>query len=160
MDYRQNGLNWLVGQLLPGQGGYGGGFGGGFPQQQPFGPTPGQGGGQPPFGPPPGQGGGQPPFGPPPGQGGGGQPPIGPPPAQGQFDGYGGQPSVFAVDPGAFYRCLYRYTRVRLNNGRRFWYYPTFIGRTSVGGYRWRQSQQRWVYYVIDTDRISSFSCS
>lgn len=145
MDYRQNqGLDWLGQILFPG----GGGGQPGFP--------PGQGG--PPGGFPPGQGG---PPGPPPGQGGfggGGQlppPPASPPGGQ----QYGGGPSVFAVDPGSMYRCLYRYTWVRLNNGRRFWFYPTFIGRTSVAGYRWRRSQNRWVYYGLDTDRISSFSC-
>ncbi|KGP71327.1 hypothetical protein [Pontibacillus yanchengensis] len=145
-DPRQNQFDWL-GQLL-----FPGGGGGGFPGQQQFGPP----------GPPPGQGGGgQPPFGPPSGQGGfgpPGPPPSSPPFGQGQQAGYG-QPGLFAVDPGALRGCLYRYTWVRLNNGRAFWYYPTFIGRTSVAGYRWRRSQQRWVYFGIDTDRISSFSC-
>lgn len=150
MDYRQNqGLDWLGQILFPGGGG-----------QQGF--PPGQGG--PPGGFPPGQGGFPPgqggPPGPPPGQGGfGGGGQLPPPPQSPPYGQQYGGPSVFAVDPGSMYRCLYRYTWVRLNNGRRFWFYPTFIGRTSVAGYRWRPRQYRWVYYGLDTDRIASFSC-
>jgi len=161
-DYRQNqGLDWLGQILFPGSGGQQN-WGGGYPQQgQQYGPPggfpPGQGGfapGQGGF--PPGQGG---PPGPPPGQGGQGGPPGPPPQSPPGGQQYGGGPSVFAVDPGSMYRCLYRYTWVRLNNGRTFWFYPTFIGRTSVAGYRWRRRQYRWVYYGLDTDRIASFSC-
>ncbi|WP_163102119.1 transporter [Peribacillus alkalitolerans] len=128
--------------------------GGGFPSQPPFG-----GGGfpsQPPFG-----GGGfpsQPPFG-----GGGqgqGQAPQGPPPSfvPSQSTAMSG-PSAFAVDPGAMRRCLFRFTYVWLNNGSSFWFYPTFIGRNSVAGFRWRRRQNRWVYFGIDTRQISSFQC-
>jgi hypothetical protein len=125
----------------------------------PFGPG-GVPGGQPPFG-PPGQGPG---FGPP-GPGGpggpGGGPPPGPPPSSPPsqalgFDAPGG-PSVLAVDPGAFYGCLHRYTWVRLNSGEQFWFYPTFIGRRSVAGYRWFFFT--WVYFGIDSNRIRSFQC-
>lgn len=109
----------------------------------------------PPFGPPgSGQGGG---FGGGPGQAG---PPSGPPPStippeQGQ-----GQFGAFAVDPGGIRGCLYRFTFIRLNNGRAFWYYPTFVGRNSVAGYRWRRNQFRWQYFGIDLNQIRSFSCS
>ncbi|WP_035186641.1 hypothetical protein [Bacillus aurantiacus] len=166
--------------MLPGQGGQQQQFGpGGF---QPFGP----GGQQQPFGPPPGQGG--PPFGPPPGQGGQGGPPFGPPPGQGQQGGQGGPPpgpppsspptqmqagpaaasagvggpggaQVFAVDPGALTGCLFRYTYIRLITGQRFWFWPVFIGRTSVAGWRWRPREYRWVYTGFDTRLILSFSC-
>jgi hypothetical protein len=110
---------------------------------------------QPPFGPPgSGQGAG---FGGGPGQAG---PPSGPPPStippeQGQ-----GQFGAFAVDPGGIRRCLYRFTFIRLNSGRSFWYYPTFVGRNSVAGYRWRRNQFRWEYFGIDLNQIRSFSCS
>lgn len=67
------------------------------------------------------------------------------------------QVSAFAVDPGSMRRCLFRYTFVWLRNGRSFWFYPTFIGRQSVAGYRWRGN--RWVYYGTDADRIRSFQC-
>ncbi|MCM3694070.1 transporter [Neobacillus niacini] len=112
------------------------------------------GGGQQPGFPPPGFGGGQqgfPPFGG--GQQQGGAPST-PPPS------YTPQESVsaFAVDPGAIRGCLYRFTFVWLNSGNSFWFYPTFVGRDSVAGYRWRNF--RWVYYGTDLRRIRSFRCS
>ena len=124
--------------------------------------------GIPPFFPPPGGPGGGMQPGPggmygPGGPGGGmggpqqppGPPPATPPPQSAAFSA--GGPQTFAVDPGAFRRCLFRYTWVRLTNGESFWFYPTFIGRTSVAGYRWFVF--RWVYFGIDTRRISSFQC-
>ncbi|WP_181444422.1 hypothetical protein [Bacillus sp. 03113] len=87
---------------------------------------------------------------------GGGGAPTSPPPS------YTPQllesPSLYAVDPGSMRRCLYRFTYVWLRNGRSFWFYPTYIGRTSVAGYRWRGN--RWMYYGTDADRIRSFQCS
>lgn len=138
-------FNWLFpnqpGQPSQGLGGIGQYFG--------FGPGQGQG----PPGPPPGS----------PGFGAGAQqgPPPGPPPSTPPIQSFGQQEDigVFAVDPGAFYGCLYRYTYVRLENGRRFWFWPTFIGRRSVAGYRWRPRQYRWVYMGIDTNQIRSFQC-
>jgi len=144
-----------AGQLQQGYEGLGALFGWG-PGTDPGGPPPGPPPGQPAFpptgpglGPPPWQPGGQqgPPPGPPPGT-----PPIG---IGTQTDGIG----VFAVDPGAFRRCINRYTFVRLDSGRRFWFWPTFIGRRSVAGYRWRPRQYRWVYMGIDAERIRSFEC-
>lgn len=108
---------------------------------------------------------------------GGGQHPGFPPPGGGQPGGYphpGGQqmgaptsppPSfipqataeAFAIDPGAIRRCLFRFTYVWLYNGRSFWFYPTFIGRNSVAGFRWRRN--RWEYYGTDLRRIRSFRC-
>ncbi|SDI70475.1 hypothetical protein [Alteribacillus bidgolensis] len=112
-----------------------------------FGPGPGPG-----FGPGPGPG-----FGPGPGgdMGPPGQPPSGPPPQT--IPSAAGGPSLYAVDPGSLYGCLYRYTFMRLTNGDSFWFYPTFIGRRSVAGYRWFFF--RWVYFGIDTNRIESFQC-
>jgi hypothetical protein len=127
-----------------------------FPIQIPgFPPFGGQGqGGMPPFGPPgTGQGGG---FGGGPGQAG---PPSGPPPSTIPPEQSQGQFGVFAVDPGAIQGCLFRFTFIRLNNGRSFWFYPTFVGRNSVAGYRWRPNQFRWDYFGIDLNRIRSFSC-
>jgi len=134
--------------------------------------------GFPPYGPPVGNGFDQYPFGPqndfdqqapfgPPGYGQGGfgggfdqaGPPPGPPPSEIPPLQSQGQASVFAVDPGGIRGCLYRYTFIRLNNGRGFWFYPTFVGRNSIAGYRWRRRQYRWVYFGIDLDRIQSFSC-
>jgi hypothetical protein len=102
-------------------------------------------------------GGGQQPGFLPPSFGGGGQQggaPSSPPPSYTPQE----SASLFAVDPGAIRGCLYRFTFVWLNNGRSFWFYPTFVGRDSVAGYRWRGF--RWVYYGTDLRRIRSFRCS
>ncbi|MDV2886024.1 hypothetical protein RYX45_12610 [Alkalihalophilus pseudofirmus] len=66
-------------------------------------------------------------------------------------------PQAFAVDPGAINRCLFRFTFIRLTNGETFWFFPTFVGRNSVAGYRWWFF--RWVNFGIDLRRISSFQC-
>ncbi|WP_445670011.1 hypothetical protein [Peribacillus sp. FSL H8-0477] len=93
-----------------------------------------------------------------PGSGGapGGGPPSAPPP---QFVPDFPGVSAFAVDAGALQGCLFRNTYVWLNNGRSFWFFPVFIGRRSVAGFRWRAGQRRWVYYGIDTSNIRSFQC-
>jgi len=82
-------------------------------------------------------------------------PPSAPPPsfvpAQTQ------QAATFAVDPGSIRRCLFRYTYVWLRNFQQFWFYPTFVGRTSVAGWRW--TGNRWVYFGISLRQIQSFTC-
>jgi hypothetical protein len=93
------------------------------------------------------------------GQGPGGYnpdgPPTSPPPAFiPQSPQYG-----YAVDPGSMRRCLHRYTYVWLQNGRSFWFYPTYIGRRSAAGYRWRVRTRRWEYYGINLELIRSFQC-
>ncbi|MED4531347.1 hypothetical protein [Metabacillus fastidiosus] len=80
-------------------------------------------------------------------------PPTAPPPSfvpQQQVEAY-------AVDPGGIARCLFRYTYVWLRGFEQFWFYPTFVGRNSVSGYRW--TGHRWVYYGIDLRQIQSFTC-
>lgn len=99
----------------------------------------------PPFGPPTG-----PPPGPPPGTAGPQGPTQPPPPFEPTM-------SAFAVDPRAISRCLYRNTFIWLNNGNRFWFYPTFVGPTSVAGFRW--TGWFWVISGISLNEISSFSC-
>lgn len=127
------------GGFPPGQGGFpGGGFpGGGFP----------------------GQGGPGFPGGGFPGQGGQQQAPSSPPPNYTPSYPGGNQPSLFAVDPGAIRGCLFRYTFVWTSRRNGFWYFPTFVGRTSVAGYRWRPSRRRWEYFGIDLNRIDQFTC-
>lgn len=97
------------------------------------------------------------PPGPPPGAGGQQQQQFLPPPPS-QFPQDTG-PSVFAVDPGGIRRCLFKYTFIRLRNGSRFWFFPVFVGRYSIAGYRWRPRQLRWVYFGVDLNEITSFSC-
>jgi len=89
---------------------------------------------------------------------GGSSAPTGPPPSfvPQQSSARGGV-GVFAVDPGAIRGCLFRFTYVWLRNGRAFWFYPTYVGRESIAGFRWNGF--RWNYYGTDLDRISSFQC-
>lgn len=107
-----------------------------------------------------------PPSPPPPAQGPGGQPPVGGP---SQSPGSGPptapppsfvpqqQAQTFAVDPGGIRRCLFRYTYVWLNNRQQFWFYPIFVGRTSVAGWRWNGFS--WFYFGISLRQIQSFTC-
>lgn len=135
----------------------------GMPGLGPPGFPPGQ--GMPGFGSPgfpPGPG--IPGFGPPgfppdqgfPGQQHGQQAPSGPPPnATPPYPSH----QAFAVDPGAIRGCLYRFTYIWLSRRQGFWFFPVFVGRTSVAGYRWRSRQRRWEYMGIDLNRIDQFSC-
>jgi hypothetical protein len=95
-----------------------------------------------------------PPFAPP-GQGMQAGAPTSPPPsfvpAQTQ------QAAAFAVDPGSIRRCLFRFTYVWLRGYQQFWFYPTFVGRRSVSGYRWNGF--RWSYFGINLRQIQSFTC-
>jgi hypothetical protein len=117
---------------------------GGFPSLL---PPPGQG---PSFGPPTGQG---PSFGPPFGQQGPTSgPPTAPPPSF-----VPQQAQAFAVDPGSIVRCLFRFTYVWLRGFNQFWFYPIFVGRNSVAGFRW--TGFTWVYTGISLRQIQSFSC-
>ena len=92
-------------------------------------------------------------FGQGPGQGSTAGPPTSPPPSfvpQQQVE-------AFAVDPGGIRRCLFRFTYVWLRGSQQFWFYPTFVGRNSVSGYRW--TGFRWVFFGIDLRQIQSFTC-
>ncbi|MBN2982860.1 MULTISPECIES: transporter [Cohnella] len=93
----------------------------------------------PPFGP---QGTQQPPTAP---------PPLSAPPRPQQ------QASLLAVDPGAITGCLFRNTYIWPTSGPGFWFYPIFVGSTSVSGFRW--TGWTWVFSGFDTRRIDSFSC-
>lgn len=118
-------------------------FGPGFP---PFGGPQG--------GPPPGIPGVQPPAGPP-GQGPSSGPPTAPPPSF--VPAQTMQAGTFAVDPGSIRRCLFRYTYIWLRNRQQFWFFPIFVGRTSVAGWRW--TGFGWVYFGISLRQIDSFTC-
>src|SRR5699024_8545662 len=66
------------------------------------------------------------------------------------------QVQTFAIDAGAIRRCLFRFTYIWLNRDG-FWFYPVFVGRRSVSGYRWHRF--RWVYVGISLNHIQSFQC-
>nr|WP_232214213.1 transporter [Bacillus sp. SG-1] len=65
--------------------------------------------------------------------------------------------TTFAVDPGAIQGCLYRYTYIWMRGGQQFWFYPVFVGRRSISGFRW--TGFTWVYFGTDLRRIRSFQC-
>ena len=105
----------------------------------------------------PGQPGGQGPSGTPgqpgvPGQQG--SAPTSPPPS---FIPQQPVASTFAVDPGAIDRCLFRNTYIWLNNGNQFWFFPVFVGRTSVAGFQW--NGRFWMYTGLSLRSIQSFTC-
>lgn len=91
-----------------------------------------------------------PPFGPQGTQ----RPPSSPPP---QFIPPQPAAAAFAIDPGAIAGCLFRNTFVWLRNGGAFWFFPTFVGRTSVAGFRW--TGRTWVFTGVDLRSIVSFTC-
>ncbi|WP_394232033.1 hypothetical protein [Niallia oryzisoli] len=103
-----------------------------------------------PMGPPPGSPGFQGP-----GQGSQSGPPSAPPPSYVPAETQ--QVEGFAIDPGGIRRCLFRYTYVWLNNRQQFWFYPTFVGRTSVSGWRW--TGFNWMFFGISLRQIQSFTC-
>ncbi|WP_147533344.1 hypothetical protein [Bacillus marasmi] len=110
----------------------------------------------PPMGPPPGASPGFPPSGPPFGQGPQQGAPTAPPPSFVPAKPFQ-QASTFAVDPGSIRRCLFRYTYIWLRNFQQFWFYPVFIGRTSISGYRWNGF--RWLFFGVSLRQIESFTC-
>lgn len=80
--------------------------------------------------------------------------PTAPPP---QFVPQAPAVTAYAVDPGGIRGCLFRNTYIWLNNGEQFWFYPVFVGRSSVAGFRWNGFF--WGYYGVDLNRVSSFTC-
>ena len=66
-------------------------------------------------------------------------------------------PGLRAVDPGAIRGCMESFTFVWAKNGQSFWFYPTFVGRRSVSGYRW--TRFGWIYTGFDLELIRSFTC-
>jgi len=67
-------------------------------------------------------------------------------------------PGLRAVDPAAIASCLYSFTYLWLSNRHQFWFFPTFVGRRSVAGYRWIRNS--WVYMGFDLRMIDSFFCN
>lgn len=111
--------------------------------------------GVPPFsGPSQGFPGAQPPMGTP-GQGSSSGPPTSPPPSY--VPAQPMQAGTFAIDPGSIRRCLFRYTYIWLRNRQQFWFYPIFIGRNSVSGWRW--TGFGWMFFGISLNQITSFTC-
>ncbi len=53
--------------------------------------------------------------------------------------------------------CLNRNTYVWLVNGTSYWYFPTYIGRQTAIGFRWRGFG--WIYQRISLNNIVTFQC-
>ena len=66
-------------------------------------------------------------------------------------------PGLRAIDAGSVSRCLYSFTYLWLNNRQQFWFFPTFVGRRSMAGYRWMHNN--WVYMGFDLRMVDSFFC-
>jgi len=130
-----------------------------YPDERIFppGPPPGMPGSQHPMGPSQGFPGGQPPMGGAPGQGGQSGPPTSPPPSFVPAQTQAMQAGTFAVDPGSMRRCLFRNTYIWMRNRQQFWFFPIFLGRNSVAGWRW--TGFRWMYFGVDLRQIESFTC-
>lgn len=82
---------------------------------------------------------------------------------QGKKLGKGGQtgaggPTVFAVDPGAISPCVNQFVYIWPTNGPGFWAYITFVGRRSIGGFRFQG--RRFRYFGMDLERIEEFFCA
>ncbi len=88
-------------------------------------------------------------YGPPPA--GGGIPPMGPPPA------FSPPIPAWQYGPAGMRSCLYRNTYIWLRNGSSFWFFPTFVGRNAIVGFRWRRLG--WIYHVINPNTVRSFQC-
>jgi hypothetical protein len=59
--------------------------------------------------------------------------------------------------PRELQRCVNRFTYIWLINGSNFWFFPTFVGRQFVQGFRWRRN--RWEFESINLRRIFFFRC-
>lgn len=81
-------------------------------------------------------------------------------PTTGRDDfGYGRRrrDDYYPVRPRDLQRCINRFTFIWLINGNGFWFYPTFVGRQFVQGFRWRRN--RWEFDTINLNRIIFFRC-
>lgn len=80
--------------------------------------------------------------------------PTSPPPA---FVPQQQSASLLTVDPGGIRRCMFRFTYIWMHNGNQFWYFPVFVGPSSIAGFRWNGFT--WVYVGFDLRSIQSFTC-
>ncbi|ARU60131.1 hypothetical protein CBW65_02950 [Tumebacillus avium] len=69
-----------------------------------------------------------------------------------------GGPQQLAVSAPSLRPCLFRFTYVWLRNGNAFWFYPVFLDRRTVAGFRWNGFS--WAYVGLDLRRIEFFQCT
>jgi hypothetical protein len=77
--------------------------------------------------------------------------PIAPPPA------FSPPIPAWQQGPSGMRYCLFRNTYIWLRNGNSFWFFPTFVGRNIINGYRWRRSG--WTFHVINPNNVRSYQC-
>lgn len=63
----------------------------------------------------------------------------------------------FAIDAPSMALCLFRWTSIWLTNGTQIWFWPVFVGATSVAGFTWPLGSGA---FGIDARRIDVFVCS
>ncbi|WP_157729365.1 transporter [Tumebacillus algifaecis] len=68
-----------------------------------------------------------------------------------------GTPQPLAVSPTSLRPCLRRYVYIWLHNGASFWFYPIYLDRRTVAGFRWNGFS--WSYMGIDLRQIATFQC-
>lgn len=69
-------------------------------------------------------------------------------------------PQAYAIDAPSMFGCIYKWTYVWLSNGNQMWFFPTFIGPTSVAGYVWPPGSPLPSYFGIDAKQIDAFNCN
>lgn len=95
------------------------------------------------------------PMNPPPPPGGGNTPmPMGPPPT---FSPAMAGPQSSQTGSSGIRRCIYRNTFIWQRNGNSFWFFPTFVMRNVILGFRW--GRFGWTYSTINRDSILTFQC-
>lgn len=70
---------------------------------------------------------------------------------------FGGRIIDLRRRPRDFRGCVNRFTYIWLINGNNFWFYPVFVGRNFIEGFRWRRN--RWDYERININRILFHLC-
>ena len=53
--------------------------------------------------------------------------------------------------------CTYRYTYLWLRNGKSFWCYPTYVNKTTISGWKWKN--YKWKFFSMPIKKISNFYC-
>ncbi|MDF2700346.1 MAG: hypothetical protein K0Q49_1904 [Haloplasmataceae bacterium] len=64
---------------------------------------------------------------------------------------------AWQVGPQGIRRCINRNTYIWLTSGNSFWFFPTFVSRQSLVGFRW--SRIGWTRSFIELRRIRSYQC-
>ncbi|MDR1537231.1 MAG: hypothetical protein LBU32_04415 [Clostridiales bacterium] len=63
--------------------------------------------------------------------------------------------ALYKIDSGAIRGTLFHFTYLWLKNGVSFWFYPVYIGKNSMSGYRW--TRFGWAFAGIDLSWVEYF---